>query len=96
MSKIFGMGRLLVCAALVSPLPGCAPDPTPNQLASCISKSTKNNPADTQATREENHDAIGEDIVACMKQAGYRHTLTDSQCIDDVDFNVHCYARRRS
>ncbi len=96
MAKIFDVARLLVCAALLSPLPGCAPNHTPDQLASCVSKSTKNNPADTQASAEETHDAIGEDIIDCMKQAGYRHTLTDSQCIDDVDFNVHCYVRRRS
>jgi copper chaperone CopZ len=86
---------MFICAALISPLPSCSPDRTQDQLASCVAKSTKINPADAQATQEEAHDAIGEDIVECMKQAGYKHNLTDSLCIDDVDFNVHCYTRLR-
>jgi hypothetical protein len=87
---------MLVCAVLISPLLSCSPDRTPGQLADCVAKSAKSNPADAQATQEEAHDAIGEDTVKCMQHAGYKHKLTDPLCIDDVDFNVHCYARPRS
>jgi hypothetical protein len=85
----------LTCAALISPLPACTKDPAPEQLARCVAQGTKDNPASAGATAEEVHDAIGEDVAACMKQDGYRHDLADPQCIDDVDFNIHCYTERR-
>lgn len=87
--------RMLVGATLIAPLPSCSPDRTPDKLAECVAKSTRINPSDAQTTKEETHDAIGADIVECMKHAGYKHALTNSLCIDDVDFNVHCYARVR-
>lgn len=87
--------RLLFSAALISPLPSCSKDLRPEQLARCVAQSTNDNPATAGATSEEVHDAIGEDVAACMKQAGYRHDLADPQCIDDVDFNIHCYTERR-
>jgi hypothetical protein len=65
------------------------------QLARCLAQGTDGNPTTAGSTPEEVHDAIGEDVAACMKQAGYRHDLADAQCIDDVDFNVHCYTKRR-
>ena len=85
---------MLVSAVLISPLHNCSKDQTPGQLATCIAQGTKNNPTNVGATQEEAHDAIGADVVECMKQAGYKHGLADSQCIDDVDFNIHCYTRR--
>jgi hypothetical protein len=30
-----------------------------------------------------------------MKQAGYRHDMSGEKCIDDVDYNLACYVRRR-
>lgn len=64
-------------------------------MARCVIQGTNENPADAGATQEEMHDAIGEDVVTCMKQAGYKHDLADSECVDDVDFNIHCYTLRR-
>jgi hypothetical protein len=46
---------------------------------------------------EERHDRIGAEVAVCMEQRGYRHdngTMADAQCVDDVDYNAHCYSRR--
>jgi len=85
--------RLLATLLLLSPfllLGGCVPDQK-QDLARCVAQATKATPVDGLSDADERHDAIGETVVDCMRRGGYQHSLGDPQCIDDVDFDVHCY-----
>ncbi len=78
---------------LLLPLGGCFPAQK-QDLARCVAQSSKTTQLDAMSDADERHDAIGESVVECMRQAGYQHNLADPQCIDDVDFDVHCYMPR--
>lgn len=61
----------------------------------CIAKAQSGTGSGSSQTAEEIHDEIGGQVADCMKAAGYRHDMSDAQCLDDVDFNSNCYIRRR-
>ena len=82
--------KKLATLLLLLPLAGCYADQK-RDLAQCVAQATAANPADTLSSADERHDAIGESVVQCMSHAGYQHNLADPQCIDDVDFDIHCY-----
>jgi hypothetical protein len=82
--------RLLAILLLLLPLGGCFPAQK-QDLAKCVSEGTKATPVDGLSDPDERHDAIGESVVDCMRRGGYQHSLGDPKCIDDVDFDVHCY-----
>jgi hypothetical protein len=82
--------KKLAILLLLLPLAGCYADQK-RDLAQCVKQSSAATPLDTISSVDERHDNIGESVVQCMQQAGYQHNLADPNCIDDVDFDVHCY-----
>jgi hypothetical protein len=82
--------RLPVILLLLLPLGGCIPAEK-HDLAQCVAQATKATPVDGLGDADERHDAIGETVVDCMRRGGYQHNLADPGCIDDVDFDSHCY-----
>jgi hypothetical protein len=83
--------RAALALILILPVAGCYPAQK-QTLAGCIAQSTRTAQFDNpNASQEEKHDVIGEGVAACMKAAGYRRNPTDTQCVDDVDFNPRCY-----
>ncbi|MDB5734432.1 MAG: hypothetical protein JWP16_1789 [Alphaproteobacteria bacterium] len=80
----------LILLLLLPLLGGCFPAQK-QDLAQCVAEATKATPVDGLSDPDERHDAIGETVVDCMRRGGYQHSLGDPKCIDDVDFDVHCY-----
>ena len=91
---------IAVLAACV--LSSCSKDDRQADIKNCIGDAQKvamqgqlNIPSGASA--EDRHDRIGAEVAACMDRQGYRHdngSMTDERCVDDVDYNPYCYARR--
>jgi hypothetical protein len=93
MEESTNVRQLAILLLLLPPLVvlgGCHPAQK-QDLANCVAEGTKATPVDGLSDADERHDAIGESVVDCMRRGGYQHSLGDPQCIDDVDFDVHCY-----
>jgi hypothetical protein len=91
---------LAVCGLLAA----CSRDNRQADIKMCIataqhdaSQEQPGGQAQSGESDEERHDRIGGLVTTCMEQAGYRHdqiSMADERCVDDVDYNPYCYARR--
>lgn len=99
--SIFSRTALILAAACLA---GCSDDTREADTKVCIARSQHQTQAvspgaSTQdETAEESHDRIGGLIATCMEERGYRHdngAMTDDRCVDDVDYNPHCYLKRK-
>lgn len=80
---------------LILALAACSPDAREATLKKCVATAEQETPQQSGQSVEERHDAVGEGVADCMKDAGYRHDMASAECLDDVDFNKACYVPRR-
>ena len=88
--------RAVLLATVVTFVIGCSPDNRQADVKACVASSQKDTSRTAGQSDEDFHDQVGELVVDCMKEAGYRHDMSSEQCIDDVDYNSACYVRRGS
>ena len=101
MRGAFLAGSLCAAFAVIVQLSACSRDSRETDAKECIANS-KNLASQGQfvplgESEEEHHDRIGREVAACMEKLGYRHdqnSMADERCVDDVDYNPYCYARR--
>lgn len=74
---------------------GCAPDHRQADIKACVAGAQRDSSRAQGESDEQYHDQVGELVVDCMKEAGYRHDMSSEACLDDVDYNPACYIRRR-
>ena len=80
---------------LIPAIAACSPDGRDAALKKCVATAEQQTPRQSGQAADEWHDAVGEVVADCMKDAGYRHDMAGAECIDDVDFNKACYVPRR-
>jgi len=100
--KLFPGHLPFAAVAVLGLLSACSKDNRQADTKLCIANSEQmaaqgqlNLPPDASA--EDRHDRIGAEVAACMEGRGYRHddgAMTDQRCVNDVDYNAFCYARR--
>lgn len=101
MKAAFLAGSLCAVFAVSMQLSACSRDRREADTKECIASSqhlaAQGQFATPDESDEERHDRIGGDVAACMEKLGYRHdqsSMADGRCVDDVDYNPYCYARR--
>lgn len=101
MRGVFLAGALCAAFAVTVQLSACSRDSRETDVKECIANSQKLAPqgqfAPPGESEEERHDRIGDEVAACMEKLGYRHdqsSMAEGRCVDDVDYNSYCYARR--
>ena len=99
MRGAFLAGSLCAAFAVTVQLSACSRDNREADIKECIA-SSRNSAAQLAApgeSEEDRHDRIGGEVAACMEKLGYRHdqiSMAGERCVDDVDYNPYCYARR--
>lgn len=84
---------LMLSIALLLPA-ACMPDNRPADLKRCVAKAERDFGHPLRQSTDQEYDAMGAEVVQCMKRLGYRHDMTSAKCDDDVDFTLWCYSRR--
>ena len=94
---------IAIIAIALTFLAACSQDRRSADMAQCVaqvqqlvSQGQLNSLLNASDSAEERHDKIGGVVADCMQKAGYGHAnrdMTDSRCLDDVDFSPYCYRR---
>jgi len=94
---------IVVLGIALTLLAACSKDSRGADMAQCVaqvqqlvSQGQLNNVLNPTDSAEERHDKIGGAVADCMRKAGYGHAsrdMTDSRCLDDVDYSPYCYRR---
>ena len=98
LKTLFPISALFVASCGL--LSACSEDNREADIKRCVAQAQQGaeQAAPSQSeSAEERHDRIGEQVVACMEELGYRHdsgAMANERCIDDVDYTSSCYRRR--